>query len=268
MNTVIPILLYHSVQDDAPVGFGPWAVTCKLFADHMDALLRLGYTGLSVGEVVNLIRSGAEVPPRSVAVTFDDGFADFASNAWPVLKHRGLPATLYVTTGVVGGRSEWLGSVGAGELPMLDGSAIRELAGDGVEMGAHSVTHPQLDCIGREAASREIAGSKKALEELIERPVDTFAYPHGYHDKAVRQMVIEAGYSSAAAVRNALSHPQDDPFALARYTVMADCSVEHLEAVLAGTAVKRARPQERWRTHVWRQARRFRASKARWGSNA
>jgi hypothetical protein len=81
-------------------------------------------------------------------------------------------------------------------------------------------------------------------------------------------MVIEAGYSSAAAVRNALSHPQDDPFALARYTVMADCSVEHLEAVLAGTAVKRARPQERWRTHVWRQARRFRASKARWGSNA
>lgn len=263
MTPVIPILLYHSVHDEPPEGFGPWAVNCQLFVDHMDTLVRLGYTGLSFGELVDLIRSGAEVPPRTVVVTFDDGFADFESNAWPVLKARSLPVTLYVTAGTVGGRSEWLESVGAGRLPMLDAAAIRKLADDGVEIGAHSMTHPQLDCIGGIAARREIADSKRELEALLQRRVDTFAYPHGYHDRAVKQMVIDAGYTSAAAVRNVLSHPDDDPFAMARYTVMADCSVEHLESVLAGAAAKRARPHERWRTCAWRQVRRLRAARTR-----
>lgn len=263
MNPDLPILLYHSVQDNPPGSFGPWAVGCQRFSDHMDKLVELGYTGMSIDQLVNLVRAGSPVPEKTALVTFDDGFEDFASNAWPVMKARGIAATLYVTAGAVGGQSKWLEPMGAGQLPMLDNEAIRALANDGVEIGAHSMTHPQLDCVGRGRASNEIVDSKHALESILGRPVNSFAYPHGYHDQAVKKMVIDAGYTSAAAVRNALSHAQDDPFALARFTVMGDCTVEHLENVLAGREVGRARPKERWRTSAWRQVRRFRARKAR-----
>ena len=263
MSSGLPILLYHSVQDRAPGSFGPWAVGRQLFVDHMDKLVELGYTGLSIGQLMNLTRAGRPLPDKTVLVTFDDGFADFASNAWPVMKARGFPATLYVTAGVVDGISQWLEPMGAGQLPMLGTEAIRELADDGVEIGAHSMTHPQLDCVGRDQARREIIDSKSALEMIVGRPVDSFAYPHGYHDRTVKKMVIDAGYTSAAAVRNALSHAQDDPFALARFTVMGDCTVEHLENVLAGRGIGRARSTERWRTSAWRQVRRIRASRAR-----
>lgn len=263
MSSGLPILLYHSVQDHAPGSFGPWAVGRRLFADHMDTLVERGYTGMSVGQLMNLKRAALPVPDKTVVVTFDDGFADFESSAWPVMKARGIPVTLYVTAGVLDGTSQWLEPVGAGQLPMLGTAAIRELADDGVEIGAHSMTHPQLDCVGRELARREIVDSKTALEKIVGRTVDSFAYPHGYHDRTVKKMVVDAGYTSAAAVRNALSHEQDDPFALARFTVMGDCTVENLEDVLAGRGIGLAPSAELWRTRAWRQVRRFRASRAR-----
>lgn len=263
MSTDIPILLYHSVHDEPPERFRPWAVGRELFAEHMGVLVNHGYTGLSIGELTDLIRTGSRIPEKTVVVTFDDGFADFALNAWPVMKSGGIPATLYVTAGTVGGRSEWLESMGAGEQSMLDPEEIRKLADDGVEIGAHSMTHPQLDCVGRDEARREILESKLALEAILERPVDSFAYPHGYHDRAVKNMVVEAGYTSAAAVRNALSHAEDDRFALARFTVMGDCSAERLAGVLRGEEIGRAHPKERLRTSMWRQVRKYRSRKSR-----
>ncbi|PYI65813.1 polysaccharide deacetylase [Arthrobacter livingstonensis] len=260
MSQHIPILLYHSVDDHPPVDFTPWAVGREMFAEHLDMLAELGRVGLTIGQLTALIRAGDPVPERAVVVTFDDGFSDFASNAWPQLQARGLPATLYVTAGLVGGHSEWLAPVGASGLPMLDSGEIGELAAQGVEIGAHSMTHPQLDAVGRDRAWLEISESKKALEAILDRPVDTFAYPHGYHDRVTKQMVAEAGYTSAAAVRNALSHPGDDLYALARCTVMADCTAEHLAGVLDGRHAKRAGRREHLRTGVWRQVRRLRAS--------
>lgn len=259
MSQNIPILLYHSVDDRPPADFRPWAVSQDLFVDHLDMLVELGWVGLSVGQLTELTRTGSPVPERAVVVTFDDGFRDFASNAWPLLKARGLPATLYVTAGQVGGSSEWLESMGAGQLPILGAAEIGGLSDDGVEIGAHSMTHPQLDAVGRERAWREINDSKYALEAIVGKPVETFAYPHGYHDRETKKMVADAGYTSAAAVRNALSHPGDDRFALARYTVMADCTSKHLEGVLEGRHARRAGRREQLRTRAWRQVRRLRS---------
>lgn len=265
MKPAIPVLLYHSVDDRPPVGFKPWTVTPAQFAAHLDLLDGLGYNGLSVGQLLSLTMAGKTVPERTVVLTFDDGLADFAINAWPLLKSRGLPATLYVTAGLVGGRSEWLAPLGAGSLPMLQPADLRTLAEEGVEIGAHSMTHPQLDCVRTETARREIGESKLKLESILDRSVDSFAYPHGYHTRAIKKMVAEAGFSSAAAVRNALSHDQDDRFSLARITVTADYTVNTLERVLGGHGIERARPGERWRTTAWRQVRRFRAREGKVG---
>jgi peptidoglycan/xylan/chitin deacetylase (PgdA/CDA1 family) len=257
----IPVLLYHSVSDRPTGQFGPYTVTRAQLASHLDQVNRLGFSTRTVGQLVAQRAAGIPLPARTAVITFDDGFADF-DNAWAELSQRGLAATLYVTVGTLGGHSEWLAPLGAGDLPMLSRSQLLDLAADGCEIGAHSMSHPQLDCIARTAAATEIRDSKDGLEQALGRSVETFAYPHGYHDNTVKQLVAEAGYSSAAAVRNALSPADDDPFALARVTITADFSAEQVARVLTGQGAPIARRRERLRTRLWRQERRRRHSRA------
>ncbi len=257
MTGAIPVLLYHSVSDRPTGRFGPYTVSRAQLASHLDQVERLGYSTRTVGQLVAQRAAGIPMPARTAVITFDDGFADF-DNAWAELAQRGLAATLYVTVGALGGRSEWLAPLGAADLPMLTRSQLLDLAADGCEIGAHSMSHPQLDCLSRPAAATEIRQSKDVLEQALGRSVDTFAYPHGYHDKAVKHLVARAGFTSAAAVRNALSPADDDPFALARVTVTSDFGPEHLARVLTGRGASVARSGERWRTRLWRQERRRR----------
>jgi peptidoglycan/xylan/chitin deacetylase (PgdA/CDA1 family) len=261
MNGVIPVLLYHSVSDQPTGQFGTYTVSRSQLASHLDQVISLGFSTRTVGQLIAQRAAGVPLPARTAVITFDDGFADF-DNAWAELAQRGLAATLYVTAGTMGGLSKWLAPLGAGELRMLSRSQLLDLAADGCEIGAHSVSHPQLDCLARPAAATEISQSKDALEQVLGRPIDTFAYPHGYHDKAVKQLVAAAGFSSAAAVRNALSPADDDPFALARVTVTSDFTAERIAEVLNGHGAPIAKPREQWRTRLWRQERRRRYARA------
>ena len=228
MIAPVPILRYHSVSDVPPRGLAPYTVSRRQFAAHLDQLTALGFLALTVGELILARESGMLLPERTAVITFDDGLADFATSAWPELAARELDATLYVTVGALGGTSRWLAPLGAGDLPLLTRRQVVELAAQGCEIGAHTMTHPQLDCLPRSAAAREITQSKSVLEHLLGRPVDSFAYPDGRHDAAVRQLVIDAGFRSAVAVRNELSSVGDDWFAMARLTVTADFDMAQL----------------------------------------
>lgn len=253
----MPILLYHSVNDRPPGEFGPYAVSRRQFAAHLDALAGLGFTTRTVGQLLAARTAGTPLPERTAVLTFDDGFADFAAYAWPELATRGLAATLYATAGTLGGTSTWLKPLGAGGQRMLSRRQLQALADEGCEIGAHSMSHPQLDCVDRATAAREIRQSKDVLEQVLGRPVDSFAYPHGYHDKVVKQLVVDAGYTSAPAVKNALSPADDDPFALARVTVLADFGADRVGQVLSGHGVPTGRSGEKLTTRLWRQARRY-----------
>ena len=168
-----------------------------------------------------------------------------------------MKVTLYMTAGALGGHSDWLAPLGAGHIPMLNRRQLLQLAAEGCEIGAHSMSHPQLDCLPPQQAEYEIHQSKDVLEQVLGQPVNSFAYPHGYHDRRVRQMVVEAGYSSASAVRNALSHSDDDRFALARVTIKSDFGIDRIDRVLSGQGIPLARKRERARTRAWRQMRRW-----------
>jgi peptidoglycan/xylan/chitin deacetylase (PgdA/CDA1 family) len=190
-------------------------------------------------------------------ITFDDGFADFADEALPALRECRLATTLYVTTGFLRGRPG-LSARGV-EDDMLAWSQLGELHEQGVEIGAHSHTHPHLDTLSRRGAWDEINRCKSLLEEELGAPVASFAYPHGYSSRIVRRLVSEAGYRSACSVKNALSSTRDEVYSIARLTVGRQTSLPELSAWLAGTGAPLAPSREAVRTTTWRIHRRARA---------
>jgi peptidoglycan/xylan/chitin deacetylase (PgdA/CDA1 family) len=256
MPTAIPILLYHSISDSPPGKFGPFTVSRSQFASHLDHLAARGVSTLTVGQMLEQISVRGHIPDRSAVITVDDGFADFHTNAWPEIRDRGMNATLYMTAGMLGGYSDWLADLGAANIPMLGNEQLIELATQGCEIGAHSMSHPQLDCLPLRHAAYEIEQSKDVLEQVLGQSVHSFAYPHGYHDRKVRQLVVDAGYSSASAVRESLSHTDDDRFALARVTVKSDFGISQIDRVITGQGIGLASRRELIRTRIWRQVRR------------
>lgn len=218
-NTV-PILMYHSISAQASQQFRSFAVTPAVFAEQMAALAAQGYTPMTVTQLVQAWQQEPSlVPPKPVVLTFDDGFADFYTQALPVLLHYGFTATLYVTTSFVDGTSRWLHREGEANRLMLSWNQLDEIARCGVKCGAHSHSHPQLDALPLTLAQEEITHSKELLEQHLGLPVTSFAYPFGYQNSLTRNLVQQAGYTSACAVKYALSSPQSDSFALARLKV-------------------------------------------------
>ena len=264
MATLVPILLYHSISAQATSQYRQWAIRPDTFAAHMAYLHSRHYTPMTVTQLAQAMMTGsARLPDRPVVVTVDDGLADFYTGALPVLAHYGFPATLYVTTGFVGGTSRWLSRVGEGLRPMLTWSQIADVQASGIECGAHSRSHPQLDILSPAAARDEIVHCKSALEQRLGQQVATFAYPHGYYSAAVRRLVQEAGYSSACAVKHAMSATTDDRFALARIIVTDTDDGDGFGQLLAGRGLPVAPVRERVRTRGWRVVRRWAARRER-----
>jgi peptidoglycan/xylan/chitin deacetylase (PgdA/CDA1 family) len=246
MTTVIPVLLYHSVCD-RPAQSDSWgAVSRADFAAHVEAIKASGRVAIGITELAAALRAQGPLPARPVAVTFDDGFADTYA-AVEVLCGQDLISTVYVTSGEVGARNRL-------SPPQL--AALARLPG--VEVGAHAVRHRRLDELGAAELADELRVSKAQLEDLTQRSISSFAYPHGSYDRRVRQAVIAAGYRSAAAVKNAVSHPGDDPLAIARWTVTDGTPAARIAQVLEGFDVPLAWARERLRTRAYRAVRRQR----------
>jgi peptidoglycan/xylan/chitin deacetylase (PgdA/CDA1 family) len=259
MNSAVPILLYHSISENVPAKFADWAVPPQMFADHMAYLAENRYTPITVTRFADAIAGGnGFLPDRPVVVTFDDGFADFYTDALPVLKQYGFGATLYIPSGLVGASDHRLYDESG--KPMLEWDQIAEISESGIECGAHSHSHPQLDTLSVESARREIFRSKEILEDHLNRQITSFSYPHGYHSPAVRRLVQEAGYTSACGVKHAMSGTTDDPFALARIIIRPDRDVEGFGALLRGHGIRAAPARELVRTKIWRLYRRLSAT--------
>lgn len=251
----VPVLLYHSVEDDPPGWLAPFTVTRRAFAAQMDALAASGRIPVTAGRVAAARRGGPPLPERAVAVTFDDGFLDFLHHAQPDLAARGIPVTLFVTTGALAPHNRSM----LPDAPMLSLAQVARLDTDGVEIGAHTHRHPQLDTLAPPAAARELTRPKQILEQALGHEVALTAYPHGYSSRAVRELTRHAGYTGAFAVRNAFSPDPDDPFRIARLTVHADTGPARFAAWLRGTGAPVAGPREQARTFAWRSYRRTRA---------
>ena len=247
----VPVLLYHSVHPDGGGLMGRYTMTPPLFRSHLAWIADHGFETLTVSQYVGAIRGTVPLPARPLVVTFDDGYADFLDEAMPVLAEYRIRCTLYVTTRPVG---ETRRGTLAGR-PMLTWPELRHLVTLGVEIGGHSHEHAQLDLLPPTKALDQVTACKRLLEDHLETEVRSFAYPHGYNNAATRRAVRRAGYSSACAVKNARSHPDDDPWALARIMFERDDGVDRLRQACQTDAFPVAASGDTIKSRAWRAVR-------------
>jgi peptidoglycan/xylan/chitin deacetylase (PgdA/CDA1 family) len=258
----LPILMYHSISESVNPKFKQFTVQPSLFAEQMAYLHQQEYVPITVAQLAAILfRGEGELPPRPVILTFDDGFADFFENALPILKLHNFVATLYVATAFVGRTSSWLKYESEDNRLMLSWEQLKEISMSGIECGAHSHTHPQLDTLFDAVVLDEATQSKKLLEDHLSQKVISFAYPFGYYTSRTRQIICEAGYTCACAVRHKMASESDNPFSLARFMVRPDTNIDTFAAMLIGQNLSFTdalhRAYVRMRTPLWQFVRRF-----------
>jgi peptidoglycan/xylan/chitin deacetylase (PgdA/CDA1 family) len=241
----IPMLLYHSISDTPSRWISPLTVSPAAFARHLDLIADSGRAVVTVSELLRGLDGRRPMPRRPIVITFDDGFADNLTVAAPLLAARDMVATVYLTTGALGGASP-------GGDRMLGWPQVAELAAAGHEVGAHTHRHPELDLVSAAFARQEITRCKHAIEDRLGAPVESFAYPFGYSSPMVRDLVAEAGYGSACSVKNALTSTAPPRFQIPRLAVGARMPDRHLQRWLAGKGAPVGRSGERTVSRGWR----------------
>ncbi|WP_418059589.1 polysaccharide deacetylase family protein [Pimelobacter simplex] len=216
----VRVLMYHGV-DRVSAARDPHGmfVTPRAFRDQVEHLLEAGY--VPIDEATYLAASagtgtgaGTPLPRRAVLLTFDDGYVGVGEHAAPVLASFGVPSVLYVPAGLVGGSSDWLPA--RHRHPLMGASELREVAADGMAIGAHGFDHADLTTLGAADLHRHVGAARTELERVVGRPVRSYAFPYGTHDARVRAAVRAAGYDGAFAVHDAAG-----PFATGRVDVNA-----------------------------------------------
>ena len=212
----VKILMYHWISGDPGQRLRHWGVTPDQFRSQMRFLKDEGYRTMSLGEVVEIVRGARSIPPRAIALTFDDGYRDFLHEAVPTLRELGFSATVFLVSDRMGESNTWDARHGDPPRPLLSWSEAAALAKSGIEFGSHARTHRPLTRLSLRDLREEIVGSKAAIEEHLGCPVRHFSYPHGLFDGRCLPLLRAAGYESASADIRGGNRQGIDPFQLRR----------------------------------------------------
>jgi peptidoglycan/xylan/chitin deacetylase (PgdA/CDA1 family) len=185
-KTIAPILMYHSVSS-LPSDLGYPQLSADLFKKQLDFLSRHHYRTVSLKALIDYYTEKKKVPAGWVVLTFDDGYTDFYTQVYPILKQYGFQATVFVSPG----RIE--------EYPhYMTWQQLQQLArDDSIEIGSHSLMHDPLNCLSSQEAYQRMKTSKKILEDKIGKPVSVFAYPFGALSADIKGMIPGIGYTVA-----------------------------------------------------------------------
>lgn len=210
-------LFYHRVADD---NLNDWTISTEMFQEQID-WVRQRYDFISLADAQQRIASGVNREP-AVCLTFDDGYAENCDIALPWLIEQGVPTTYFVATNHVLRGEPFPHDTAAGTpLPVNTPEQLRDLAAGGVEIGAHTRSHLDLGpVVDEQLLYEEIVGSKRDLEQLLDRPVRYFAFPYGLPEnlsEAAFRTAFGAGYWGVCSAYGGYNLPGDDPFHIQRF---------------------------------------------------
>jgi len=220
----VSILMYHKIGE--PPGDSKlkklW-VSTKKFDAQMNYLKMKGYEVITFKDLAKgLVKDGR----KKVIITFDDGYRNNYTEAFPLLKKYGFRAVFYVVSDTVGKKNLWHDSGVEKPLEMMREEDIREMASAGMEIGGHTVSHKNLDRVETAEAEREISENKNELEKLTGEGIISFSYPYGGFNNKVKQIVEKAGYRYAVIIKQGKNpFPFAGNFSLKRLLVRGEESL-------------------------------------------
>ncbi len=218
-DTPVPILTYHYIRDGIDAATDPvgheLSVPPTRFAAQLDALQAAGFKPVTPAEFL-----AGSIDDQSIILSFDDGYADFYTGAFPALQKRGMRAVAFVISGFVDDADN----------RYLTSDQVREIFAGGIEIGAHSVTHPNLTKLEPTELQEELLQSRFALEKLLGDRVTAVAYPSGEYSDNVVAMSTFVGYRFGVTTETGTARLSDDHLKLPRIAVHPDLTPEQLVA--------------------------------------
>lgn len=215
----LPILMYHSISDDAEENVQPYyrlATSPSRFAEQMQWLADSGFRGVSLEEALNP-ETRTDRKRMPVAITFDDGFRDFHTAAWPVLRQFGFAATMYLPTAFIASeRKSFRGK------ECMTWNEVRELRSEGIRFGSHTVNHPKVHELSWNAIENELRSSKETIERELNESIPSFAYPYAFPQEdreftsKLASLLQKLGYQSCVTTVIGRAQAEDDRYCLKR----------------------------------------------------
>ncbi|MBU1006750.1 MAG: polysaccharide deacetylase family protein [Candidatus Omnitrophica bacterium] len=202
---VVPIIMYHNVDNNSEISC--LSVSPASFERQMRFLKDNGYNVVRLEDLPDIMKK-EEARGKTIAITFDDGFENNYTSAYPVLKKLGLPATIFIVPGFIG-RKDY-----------LTWDQVIEMSESGViSIGSHSMNHAYLSGFTGEDLEMEIAGSKRVIENHIGKNIYSFSYPIGAFNDEAKDSVKRAGYKIAVATNPGKKYPKHDLLAMKRLRI-------------------------------------------------
>lgn len=216
----VPILMYHRIAaaSEGPQSLAQYRVSPQAFEEQLRWLRRNGYHGITPDEWLDAVRNQRAIPGRPVMLTFDDGYHDFATTAWPILGNFGIPATVAVVTDHIGGAAEWDARYGK-PAPLMSWEEVARVAAEGAVIASHSASHPALTGVGGRDMLREALRSRAAIERATGRAPECVVYPYGITDPAALEAFALAGYTTGMGTWPNTATFADNPMNLPRIDV-------------------------------------------------
>ncbi|MGE5626747.1 MAG: polysaccharide deacetylase family protein [Solirubrobacterales bacterium] len=214
----IPVLMYHSIDYEKG---NELRVPLKNFEEQMQYLKEAGFTTLTLEELYNFFTNNKPIPEKSVVITFDDGYQDNYTNAYPVIKKYGLKATVFVITSTIDKNAKCLNS-----------SELKEMESNGFNVESHTVNHEELAGLSFEKQLETLNKSKTDLENILNKKVYYLAYPVGKWDNNSIEALKTAGYRMAFTTKNAKSNKSNGIYTLNRVRINASCSIDQFKSLL------------------------------------
>ncbi len=214
----VPILMYHYVSvppPDADKYRLDLTVTPDAFETQLDYLAINGYHPIRLADLTNYLLNGAALPDKPIVLTFDDGYADNYTIVFPALRNHKFPATFFIITDFVN-ENRW---------GYMNWAQLAEMVKGGMEIGSHSLDHPDLYRKPRAFQDDEVAGSKKMIEANLPTTVVSFSYPAGNYDANTLAALRAAGYLGAVTEIQGERQSSDKTLELRRIRVRGAYSI-------------------------------------------
>ena len=206
---VVPILMYHHIQDlsGASELVETWTVAPGNFDAQMSLIAQRGFHAITMAQLVGQLRDGKPLPSKPIVISFDDGWAEQYTVAFPILKKHNLIGTFFVYTRPLD------------HAAYLSWAQLQEMTAAGMDIQAHTLTHPHLRELAPDEAMKEISESKKVLETRLGKPIVALAYPFGEYNASIIDMLKRAGFASAVTLAAGFNQRADELFTLHRIRV-------------------------------------------------